>query len=124
MMRGVWFLRLLFSAHAEVFPTSLPTFAAFRALLRARGGISDFLRGFEEKAGSSPRTRRYFQVVGNFVDSVALFSAHAEVFPRIGSAPWLCLSLLRARGGISGSGNDPYATTLSSPRTRRYFQCR
>ena len=72
-------------------------------LLRARGGISYsvltrgarspssprtrryFRVGGEREKGthSSPRTRRYFPQLGLVPSRATLFSAHAEVFPRL-----------------------------------------
>ena len=111
----------LFSAHAEVFPSTSPVGSAPAALLRARGGISVYDAGTPGECASSPRTRRYFrcQVASQFCE--CLFSAHAEVFP-IGTVVMDSEGpLLRARGGISLCGRVLELCRISSPRTRRYF---
>ena len=111
----------LFSAHAEVFPNERYLLSPVRALLRARGGISEKEWQVGLIVGSSPRTRRYFLNALADAGDLELFSAHAEVFPRAGLATRVGAPLLRARGGIStnhfGDGQHPD----SSPRTRRYF---
>ena len=73
----------LFSAHAEVFPFNSKAFKAAHPLLRARGGISKLHRALAHIAASSPRTRRYFLAHGLHATYHHLFSAHAEVFPRL-----------------------------------------
>ena len=115
-------VRILFSAHAEVFPLATMGECEARALLRARGGISTMSPKAVDSFGSSPRTRRYFRSQQWSARCTPLFSAHAEVFPGWWTMGWCRMTLLRARGGISttrgffGSGDN------SSPRTRRYFR--
>ncbi|BAQ21101.1 hypothetical protein cgR_6039 [Corynebacterium glutamicum R] len=72
---------ILFSAHAEVFPSFVSRRPVGVALLRTRGGISTDVDFRDEELASSPHTRRYFP--GHTVPSsrIMLFSAHAEVFP-------------------------------------------
>ena len=70
---------------------------------------------------SSPRTRRYFIHIRIICRLLRLFSAHAEVFPRMLACDSSCLTLLRARGGISNSREASAHYQVSSPRTRRYF---
>ena len=111
----------LFSAHAEVFPASRPTNTRPAPLLRARGGISKVAKAWVRWLSSSPRTRRYFPLHPRGCSWAALFSAHAEVFPLPPIMPISHESLLRARGGISGSVRSGKTYTCSSPRTRRYF---
>ena len=61
------------------------------------------MAGFEEirRAPSSPHTRRYFQRAPGRRRAMALFSAHAEVFPLFLMVRLDASSLLRTRGGIS-----------------------
>ena len=73
----------LFSAHAEVFPHRAKNPAFQASLLRARGGISTLERLSDNAIPSSPRTRRYFPVTLTPESYPRLFSAHAEVFPRL-----------------------------------------
>ena len=93
---------VLFSAHAEVFPDCGRFDHMCGALLRARGGISNTQPSFLIDGDSSPRTRRYFRGERGPNHGGVLFSAHAEVFPAMRSAVVGSMSLLRARGGISG----------------------
>ena len=90
-------------------------------LLRARGGISACYPHVLGVPNSSPRTRRYFQRLPRARVHALLFSAHAEVFLIQGANPGTRSTLLRARGGISGSVRSGKTYTCSSPRTRRYF---
>ncbi len=53
---------ILFSAHAEGFPSALASSRRLKALLRARGGISRAGEFTPHLNRSSPRTRRYFLV--------------------------------------------------------------
>ncbi|BAQ21104.1 hypothetical protein cgR_6042 [Corynebacterium glutamicum R] len=71
----------LFSAHAEVFHTSDALNQVTSPLLRTRGGISSIHPHCGWRFGSSPHTRRYFHGLLALIVEVALFSAHAEVFP-------------------------------------------
>ena len=116
--RDVW---PLFSAHAEVFPLRLLRLLRSRPLLRARGGISAKKGPHPVQGGSSPRTRRYFPHSGATFSHHALFSAHAEVFPRSVSTNSVTDTLFRARGGISPIMGRETIAGNSSPRTRRYF---
>ena len=113
--------KILFSAHAEVFP-NFP-WAATRGLplLRARGGISKVGHVGGVKVDSSPRTRRYFHRQDRSWLSDRLFSAHAEVFPHASFFQPAGYALLRARGGISNDEILAQHEKRSSPRTRRYF---
>ena len=115
-------LEVLFSAHAEVFPSPVKSARPKFTLLRARGGISYQEQGGEFSPVSSPRTRRYFRGTPRHRPRYYLFSAHAEVFPHclwLGSAK---TALLRARGGISSKPPHKHPPCPSSPRTRRYFE--
>ena len=114
--------RALFSAHAEVFPLKRSVKRLAKALLRARGGISQLKSPWSPTAASSPRTRRYFRYGDVLTRRVALFSAHAEVFPAKALARISTTPLLRARGGISPTAAVCIPVDVSSPRTRRYFQ--
>ena len=78
-----------------------PAWCRTASLLRARGGISFCLPGCERSTSSSPRTRRYFLIENGEVIQATLFSAHAEVFPKLGWRVFFKKALLRARGGIS-----------------------
>ena len=91
----------LFSAHAEVFPIKAYNKGTPIALLRTRGGISAAIKAPYEKNLSSPHTRRYFPPWPVRLRCVALFSAHAEVFPPRLRQRGYCHPLLRTRGGIS-----------------------
>ena len=71
---------------------------------------------------SSPRTRRYFQLLTLRPGITELFSAHAEVFPFMSEQTDPKNALLRARGGISTLENSAVQARASSPRTRRYFR--
>src|SRR5699024_3220333 len=73
--------RDLFSAHAEVFPSSAYWDLVSFSLLRTRGGISKRLSLHVESRASSPHTRRYFLRRTRSGLLTNLFSAHAEVFP-------------------------------------------
>ena len=120
--RPGWHLPYLFSAHAEVFPSTRGLRCRLRPLLRARGGISATTGARSATHGSSPRTRRYFHVLAASPVHHRLFSADAEVFPRDRAVPTSGGSLLRARGGISAIAAIQDALANSSPRTRRYFR--
>ena len=113
--------QVLFSAHAEVFPTPLPSDSPRRTLLRTRGGISNIAETVRVAECSSPHTRRYFQLLSNMLAMRMLFSAHAEVFPVLAAVQRAALSLLRTRGGISDTDLGQSVTLPSSPHTRRYF---
>ena len=93
--------KTLFSAHAEVFPTSGTTPKIAKTLLRARGGISGAEVIDITENLSSPRTRRYFLCRPIQGRRLALFSAHAEVFPSEQPTAPAYRPRLRARGGIS-----------------------
>ena len=107
----------LFSAHAEVFPSTPASASDSATLLRARGGISTLERLSDNAIPSSPRTRRYFPANAFGPDSLTLFSAHAEVFPSPPESPPATVSLLRARGGISQCRQVRRRSLRSSPRT-------
>src|SRR5699024_9017307 len=92
------------------------------SLLRARGGISGPVQLYDEKRGSSPRTRRYFRRGTPTICVTVLFSAHAEVFPTYAQTGRRRCPLLRARGGISMAQPRRRGQPDSSPRTRRYFR--
>ncbi|EEI64045.1 hypothetical protein HMPREF0293_0490 [Corynebacterium glucuronolyticum ATCC 51866] len=66
--------------------------------------------------------RRYFQREHGRSSRVTLFSAHAEVFPRLTDAELDALPLLRACGGISIEDLENKIEQGSSPRMRRYFR--
>ena len=120
-MRLICLMVCLFSAHAEVFPTVAQNLLNTATLLRARGGISHAVHYKNSRLPSSPRTRRYFQLRSNPPMGCNLFSAHAEVFPRLLVKIRGSMALLRARGGISVGAGTAYKYLTSSPRTRRYF---
>ena len=113
---------VLFSAYAEVFPSSPSSVSGRKTLLRIRGGISIAEKITEWINGSSPHTRRYFQPWVVYRTNGKLFSAYAEVFPcaRKGACP--SKTLLRIRGGISNLHCSSLLEISSSPHTRRYFQ--
>ncbi|BAQ21103.1 hypothetical protein cgR_6041 [Corynebacterium glutamicum R] len=111
----------LFSAHAEVFPVRDWLTRVGNSLLRTRGGISNIIEARTWRTDSSPHTRRYFLwTCGNRMD-LALFSAHAEVFPIYDRRIARLNALLRTRGGISAKEGFLRDPTGSSPHTRRYF---
>ena len=114
--------RVLFSAHAEVFPAVDCSCCSLQTLLRARGGISKLTVNGKTSPSSSPRTRRYFPSTARYFLQLRLFSAHAEVFPQPKTIYAAREALLRARGGISDGLDGAKAAMDSSPRTRRYFQ--
>ena len=70
---------------------------------------------------SSPRVRRYFLPFKRLQRGLELFSARAEVFPRVRKQQHRKEALLRACGGISGGEMAILEGYLSSPRVRRYF---
>ena len=76
--RSVQFV--LFSVHAEVFPSLSDSYLQAVSLLRACGGISTHRLPSPTIDGSSPRMRRYFRVLARSRRPRRLFSAHAEVF--------------------------------------------
>ena len=92
---------VLFSAHAEVFPSLKRRSHRRNTLLRTRGGIST--KHFQRYKGtcSSPHTRRYFPAASQSRQTTHLFSAHAEVFPNSTGKVIALTTLLRTRGGIS-----------------------
>ena len=79
---------------------------------------------YESMGNSSPHTRRYFRRWYQNRLRVALFSAHAEVFPGQCHSRWRGQSLLRTRGGISELNKALAELGTSSPHTRRYFRRR
>src|SRR5699024_4303808 len=91
------------------------------ALLRTRGGISRAPIRWTIYCRSSPHTRRYFQRAPGRRRAMALFSAHAEVFPLFLMVRLDASSLLRTRGGISAGATVLNSSEPSSPHTRRYF---
>ena len=117
-------LGCLFSAHAEVFPDTGSVLRLGQALLRTRGGISRFHRHPSLQQRSSPHTRRYFPPPQPLQRAGALFSAHAEVFPRDVHSRTSPQTLLRTRGGISSAPCAADSARTSSPHTRRYFRKR
>ena len=90
-------------------------------LPRARGGISRPQYPPPVHAPSSPRTRGYFRVGRPIVGAIALFPAHAGVFPNPQRGCRLFRPLPRARGGISAIRLPYNPEVSSSPRTRGYF---
>ncbi|BAQ21107.1 hypothetical protein cgR_6045 [Corynebacterium glutamicum R] len=92
------------------------------SLLRTRGGISKTGTTDVERAISSPHTRRYFLDPPAYEALVALFSAHAEVFPLPRGTLEAHHPLLRTRGGISSHVLSNGFPARSSPHTRRYFR--
>ena len=112
----------LFPAHAGVFPTSRRPRKRFKALPRARGGISSITRRVRGPRSSSPRTRGYFPDDMARSADTALFPAHAGVFPSMTRGASACTSLPRARGGISERGKCGDSGDYSSPRTRGSFR--
>ncbi len=74
----------VFSAHAEVFPSSRIRRVSIVRLLRTRGGISLKHHPRVLFAESSPHTRRYFQLRLRGFSPHFVFSAHAEVFLKRG----------------------------------------
>src|SRR5699024_7093056 len=92
------------------------------SLLRTRGGISDVEVVLNGSPVSSPHTRRYFPGAVAMALVWRLFSAHAEVFPRIDPGLSTNRPLLRTRGGISLERWQWLWYGASSPHTRRYFQ--
>ena len=114
----------LFSAHAEVFPRPGANTGTNPPLLRTRGGISNLANLPRGNLISSPHTRRYFHGSARVKNYASLFSAHAEVFPRLQVDKSEITALLRTRGGISEAIIYIHAARYSSPHTRRYFrQC-
>src|SRR5699024_2546844 len=94
-------MRALFSAHAEVFPMLKLSLTVVQSLLRTRGGISLERWQWLWYGASSPHTRRYFPGAVAMALVWRLFSAHAEVFPKINPGLSTNRPLLRTRGGIS-----------------------
>ena len=72
-------------------------------------------------SSSSPRVRRYFPLRDGDIRTWRLFSARAEVFPRLPRHYSTRSPLLRACGGISVEGPRAPGHEASSPRVRRYF---
>ena len=114
----------LFSAHAEVFPSSAKKSSPSLSLLRTRGGISFCLAPLMSAVISSPHTRRYFRLTQLIAKKLQLFSAHAEVFPSYPAHRQEAAALLRTRGGISDVLAWLSNGEISSPHTRRYFPVR
>ena len=54
-----------------------------------------------------------------FVEGWVVFSAHAEVVPRLWDLPASVSCILRARGGSSMLSDDEVENCAYSPRTRR-----
>ena len=113
---------ILFSAHAEVFPSKPTAIRRLESLLRACGGISEYHGSDLYSANSSPRMRRYFRAQSLETRHKTLFSAHAEVFPRKMIVATIVGTLLRACGDISRYGAWHRLSGDSSPRMRRYFR--
>ena len=112
---------LLFPAHAGVFPHRRIFAVPELPLPRPRGGISFYAFKVDNAADSSPPTRGYFRGDGVAVPEVALFPAHAGVFPQPTHRRPLPLTLPRPRGGISLMGWSDVGMLSSSPPTRGYF---
>ena len=117
-------VKVIFSTHVEVFPTSCQKRLLRPNLLHARGGVSDNGATLLVTYKSSPRTWRCFLKNPFFHLLICIFSTHVEVFPTafIRSANFLIfsthvevfpcsdsvrpllLNLLHARGGVSKDG--------------------
>ena len=70
----------VFSAQAEVFPTSIATGDGSFCFLRASGGVSYRHRRNIRLCWFSPRKRRCFYFLPHFPHIIPVFSAQAEVF--------------------------------------------
>ncbi|BAQ21105.1 hypothetical protein cgR_6043 [Corynebacterium glutamicum R] len=115
-------MSILFSAHAEVFPSCHDRRDHEHPLLRTRGGISTDSSQLHNLISSSPHTRRYFRAESIAKAEEKLFSAHAEVFPAYRERSLALQALLRTRGGISLNSVGIHQRGTSSPHTRRYFR--
>ena len=89
--------------------------------LRVRGGVSPKSSAVYVEYWFSPRTRRCFQPVRSLQGRDLVFSAYAEVFPRLVRLFQRGPSFLRVRGGVSGLLVDRIKILSFSPRTRRCF---
>ena len=110
--------RVVFPAHAGVFPWLTPTRSRASCLPRARGGVPPQWSPTGTYAESSPRTRGCSHLVGALHGWRRVFPAHAGVFPIIGVINKPLLGLPRARGGVPIHIPKGARTVWSSPRTR------
>ena len=91
----------VFSAYAEVFPSSTERPVIVASFLRVRGGVS--------------------KSVGASTGAFSVFSAYAEVFLLFETSSSCFSGFLRVRGGVSVGGIDLDKYLKFSPRTRRCF---
>ena len=108
----------VFPAHAGVFPSGIPGVDQGSGLPRARGGVPKAALLAHIKAKSSPRTRGCSHVTSLEMSLLAVFPAHAGVFPPGRVLRNRSVSLPRARGGVPVGWLNEDGITESSPRTR------
>ena len=91
------------------------------SFLRVRGGVSPSAQLSQSGTKFSPRTRRCFLHLKRHFSTLKVFSAYAEVFPKMTGYPMPRGSFLRVRGGVSAWDVSAATRTRFSPRTRRCF---
>ena len=94
---------MLFSAYAEVFPTSHGWMTAKCPFLCLRRGVSGSERNDHADDPFSLPTQRCFQIRNTYMFPLSLFSAYAEVFPVYASGTGRGLSFLCLRRGVSSA---------------------
>ena len=109
---------LVFSAHAEMFPSSHRGQDGEGGILRACGDVSAASNLFGTYRKYSPRMRRCFRMMEEKPPSLSVFSAYAEMFLQGRSRALMSTGILRVCGDVSGYGAG---TVLYSPRMRRCF---
>ncbi len=111
----------VFSTPVEVFLRRWRLRNSDYCLLHARGGVSENASGAAGEFESSPRPWRCFHYEIPRDKRRDVFSTPVEVFLMLSGALISLLSLLHARGGVSGPQHRENAIRRSSPRPWRCF---
>ena len=91
------------------------------SILRACGDVSHWQVYTATDISYSPRMRRCFLRICTHLHLYRVFSAHAEMFPRVDGYHRLSYSILRACGDVSRHGDSVCSECRYSPRMRRCF---
>ena len=116
--------RLVFPAHAGVFPPSEGHPEVFHSIPRSRGGVSRRGCWTPCRATYSPLTRGCFYVNAGITISGTVFPAHAGVFLGISEKLQRCQGIPCSRGGVSSIRFSRVCEPGYSPLTRGCFQSR
>ncbi len=108
--------RLVFPTPVGVFLSRAADVAAGKRLPHARGGVSIYWWGWEEKERSSPRPWGCFSLGNAFLNPYGVFPTPVGVFLNLGLCIDLGQGLPHARGGVSIMEKQTLTLDQSSPR--------